>query len=442
MSLGFPTTGLEANVTTYQKGGRTWLWNGNAWQLQTVLNGYVGSTGYVGSASDVIGYTGSKGDTGPQGVRGLQGNSIRGDVGFTGSQGIAGVFAGKGYDGSQGNIGYSGSYGYAGSEGYSGSVGGLGYTGSIGIGYVGSQGIPGYATSIGYTGSIGPAGSPGGYTGSAAYMGSTGYVGSAGLGFTGSIGFGYTGSGGVANLGNYTGQILVNDDGKINSYAGFTFTSTTNTLSIGSNVFLSTNTINFSNSQILYLPIANTNTPLPYGISTGAIRYNTDLENLETYNTGTGRWTAVGSSDTITSSYIIVYDDYNELQITPSNLFAGNSTVNTTISSTGISTDDPDNNTTISSQLVFVGNTSANASINLYGGEQIHTGSLYSVSSGGIATIQITTPHGLQGVKGIVGKITNTGFYYIDNLSSFVISDFGTVNTFSFSLTSAKTASN
>ena len=440
MSLGFPTTGLEANVTTYVKGGRTWLWNGNAWQLQTTLNGYVGSIGYTGSASNVIGYTGSEGIQGIQGVRGLQGNSIRGDVGFSGSQGIAGVFAGKGYDGSQGGLGYSGSIGYAGSEGYVGSKGELGYSGSLGIGYAGSQGVPGYATSIGYTGSIGPAGNPGGYTGSAAYMGSSGYAGSSGIG--------YTGSGGAFQLSNNPDQVLVNDGEKANSYAGFTFNKTTNTLFIantltfGANVYLSKNTINFSNSQILYLPIANTTSPLPYGISTGAIRYNSDLENLETYNTSTGRWKAVGSSDTITSSYIIVYDDYNQLQITPLTLFAGNSTVNTTISSTGVSTDDPTNNTTITSQLLFVGNTSSNAAINLYGGEQTFDVSYYSVSSAGIATIQIKNNHGFQGIKGIVGKLNNTGFYYIDNLSSFVVSDFGTPNTFNFSLTSAKTASN
>ena len=440
MSLGFPTSGLIANQTTFTIGGRTWLWNGNAWQLRSVLNGYVGSIGYTGSASTVIGFTGSEGLQGPQGVRGLQGNSIRGDVGFTGSQGIAGVFAGKGYDGSQGGLGYSGSIGYAGSEGYAGSRGESGYVGSIGVGYAGSQGTPGEAAAIGYTGSIGPAGSPGGYTGSAAYMGSTGYVGSAGLGYTGSVG--------TFELGNYQDQVLVNDGGIVNSYAGFTFNKTTNTLSVSNTLIIDTslslskNLINFSNSQIIYFPIANNSSPLPYGIANGAVRYNSDLEDIEIYSTRNNTWKTVGSSDTITSSYIIVYDDYNELQITPLKLFSGNSTVNTTISSTGVSTDDPTNNTTITSQLLFVGNTSSNAAINLYGGEQTFDVSYYSVSTGGIATIQLEQEHGLQGVKGIVGKLNSTGFYYIDNLSSFVVSDFGTVNSFNFSLTSAKIAAN
>ena len=444
MSLGFPTTGLVANVTTYLHGGRTWIWTGSAWQLQSVLNGYVGSQGYWGSVGyfGSTGYWGSVGDTGYtgsqgiQGVRGLQGNSIKGDPGFAGSQGPSGAYAALGYAGSKGDVGYAGSAG----SGYTGSFGFVGYTGSIGAGYVGSQGVPGAYSAVGYTGSIGPTGSPGGYTGSAAYMGSRGYAGSAGPG--------YTGSQGIPYIGGTTGTVLVNDSGYVNSYAGFTFSRSTNTLSVANTLVINTfisisrDKIDFSNSQIIYFPVGNNTIGTPVGTTDGAVRYNTDFKTLEIYNTSGSRWLNIGSTDIISSQSIIVYDDYHELTITPTSLFAGNSTVNTSISSTGLSTDDPYSNTTISSQLVFVGNTSANAAINLNGGQQTLYVSYYSVSAGGIATIQTQTNHGLQGVKGISGKISSTGFYYIDTLSSFVISDFGTVNTFSFSLTSAKTASN
>ena len=110
MSLGFPTTGLTANVTTYTVNGRTWLWNGKGWQLRSTFVGYTGSMGYWGS----VGYFGSSGYTGSAGI------------GYTGSNGY---FGSVGYSGSIGNPGYTGSNGYWGSVGYWGSTG---YAGSIG----------------------------------------------------------------------------------------------------------------------------------------------------------------------------------------------------------------------------------------------------------------------------------------------------------------------
>jgi len=78
-TLNFPTDGLTPNVTTYTLGNRTWLWNGNAWQLQNPnISGYTGSQGdigYTGSAGD-LGYTGSAGDVG-----------YTGSIGYTGSAG-------------------------------------------------------------------------------------------------------------------------------------------------------------------------------------------------------------------------------------------------------------------------------------------------------------------------------------------------------------------
>ena len=33
MAIDFPSSGLVANSTTYQYGGRTWLWNGTSWEV-------------------------------------------------------------------------------------------------------------------------------------------------------------------------------------------------------------------------------------------------------------------------------------------------------------------------------------------------------------------------------------------------------------------------
>jgi hypothetical protein len=239
MSINFPSTGLTANVSTYTLNGRTWLWNGYSWQLQTQVAGYTGSLGYTGSKGAVqiyfqnttpaspnvgdiwintddaiefvyindgdssqwvefanqgfVGYTGSKGDQGPAG-------------GYTGSQGNIGYTGSLGYTGSASTVvGYTGSQGDQGNLGYTGSKGDIGYTGSKGdqgvIGYTGSQGVQGYTGSqgnkgdLGYTGSKGTDGIIGvdGYTGS---KGDIGYTGSKGdIGYTGSKGdTGYAGS--------------------------------------------------------------------------------------------------------------------------------------------------------------------------------------------------------------------------------------------------------
>jgi hypothetical protein len=45
MSLGFPTTGLTANVTTYTVNGRTWLWNGTG--AATTRAGGTGASGLI-----------------------------------------------------------------------------------------------------------------------------------------------------------------------------------------------------------------------------------------------------------------------------------------------------------------------------------------------------------------------------------------------------------
>jgi hypothetical protein len=84
MTIGFPT-GPTANVTTYTKGNRTWIWTGSAWKLQ---GSTVGPTGPAGAT----GATGS-GGTGPTG---WTGPSITGPTGAAGPTGPAGSGGGGG----------------------------------------------------------------------------------------------------------------------------------------------------------------------------------------------------------------------------------------------------------------------------------------------------------------------------------------------------------
>jgi len=108
MAINFPSPANTNDI--YALGGKTWKFNGNAWELQPLTAGYTGSIGYTGSAG-TNGYTGSAGTNGYTGSQG--------DIGYTGS---------LGYTGSKGDIGYTGSASTV--AGFTGSQGVIGYTGS------------------------------------------------------------------------------------------------------------------------------------------------------------------------------------------------------------------------------------------------------------------------------------------------------------------------
>ena len=178
MALDFPSNPALNEIYTY--GGRSWQWNGTAWdvynaasgltQYVSQLNGLCGSiniaagtsisvtpsgntltiayTGSGGGGSGGIGATGATGATGPQGNTGNTGAT-----GATGSQGIQGNTGATGSQGIQGNTGATGATGPTGPQGNTGATGATGPTGPQGnTGATGSQGIQGN------TGATGPVG--------------------------------------------------------------------------------------------------------------------------------------------------------------------------------------------------------------------------------------------------------------------------------------------
>jgi hypothetical protein len=175
------------------------------------------------SVTTVVGEQGGIGATGATGPQG-----DKGDKGATGNTGVAGSVGLSGATGAKGNDGATGASGFSGATGSIGATGAVGATGAKGdTGLTGAKGDAGTAGAKGDTGTAGAKGDTGtagakGDTGTAGAKGDTGTAGAEGIsnakfnslpnislnttsaGANGTSNF-FT----VAELGNYTFQILI-----------------------------------------------------------------------------------------------------------------------------------------------------------------------------------------------------------------------------------------
>jgi hypothetical protein len=148
MPLDFPTSPALNEIYTF--GGRSWIWNGTAWDVysaspagNTGATGPAGATGATGPQGPQ-GNTGNTGGTGPQGPQGNTGNT--GNTGGTGPQGNTGNTGntgGTGPQGPQGNTGNTGGTGPQGNTGATGPQGNTGATGPVGDYVISIRGLTG-----------------------------------------------------------------------------------------------------------------------------------------------------------------------------------------------------------------------------------------------------------------------------------------------------------
>ena len=182
------------------------------WKIATSLK-----QAEIKSVTTVVGEQGGIGATGATGPQG-----DKGDKGATGNNGVAGAV---GLSGATGATGAKGNDGATGASGFSGATGSIGATGAVGAtGAKGDTGLTGAKGDAGTAGAKGDTGTAGakGDTGTAGAKGDTGTAGAEGIsnakfnslpnislnttsaGANGTSNF-FT----VAELGNYTFQILI-----------------------------------------------------------------------------------------------------------------------------------------------------------------------------------------------------------------------------------------
>jgi len=191
------------------------------WKIATSLK-----QAEIKSVTTVVGEQGGIGATGATGPQG-----DKGDKGATGSTGVAGAVGLSGATGAKGNDGATGASGFSGATGSIGATGAVGATGAKGdtgltgaTGAAGAKGDTGLTGATGLKGDTGTAGAAGttGTTGVAGAKGDTGTAGAEGIsnakfnslpnialnttsaGANGASNF-FT----VAELGNYTFQVLI-----------------------------------------------------------------------------------------------------------------------------------------------------------------------------------------------------------------------------------------
>jgi hypothetical protein len=89
MPIDFPIPSFIGE--TFTAGGKTWVWNGYAWDAVTpTAIGSTGATGVIGSTGPLgaTGTTGPEGATGPIGATGIQGSTGATGIGATGATGV------------------------------------------------------------------------------------------------------------------------------------------------------------------------------------------------------------------------------------------------------------------------------------------------------------------------------------------------------------------
>jgi hypothetical protein len=136
MPLDFPTSPTLNEIYTF--GGRSWIFNGTAWDVYS--SGNTGSTGPQGNT----GATGATGSTGATGATGPQGNTgATGATGATGSTGATGATGPQGNTGATGATGSTGATGATGPQGNTGATGATGATGPVGDYVISLRGLTG-----------------------------------------------------------------------------------------------------------------------------------------------------------------------------------------------------------------------------------------------------------------------------------------------------------
>jgi len=162
MALDFPTSPALNEIYSY--GGRSWQWNGTAWDVYNASGGltqYVSKlNGLCGSINIAAGTSISVTPTGNTLTIAYTGSGGGGGGGNTGATGATGATGPQGNTGATGTNGTNGNTGATGNTGGTGPQGNTGATGAIPTNYVISfNGLTGAVTGVasirGLTGAVG-----------------------------------------------------------------------------------------------------------------------------------------------------------------------------------------------------------------------------------------------------------------------------------------------